>query len=477
MTKDQKFIKNMFWGCIAALVLVFLLSVGSFIVMNQNIRHEAANSTVVSLAGNMHMQSQRMALLGLSLASTKDAELRARLRSEIRELEASMEAAHRRLLRGESGDERGGGLPESLRQIYYDKPVDLDKKVQDFIAQATALADEQDALLTFDNSHLVSIILASRELLKDLAELTSRYRVEGEHGIVRLQSIASAVLTVTIIVIFVLAGVIFYPMLKILSRELQQRSQSAAALEDMTQKLQDHADELERSNKALNEFSGIIAHDLRAPLRTISAFGDLLKKKSEVVWTQQEQKFIELIQGAIARMDRLIVDLLGYSRVSSQVQSFEKIDLSELLEEVLFDLKSSIAEFDAKLTVDKLPTIEADRTQIRQVFQNLIQNALKFRHSQRKPEISIKAEKTNLQKQTAHRFEIRDNGIGFDPVHSKRIFQVFRRLHGESEYEGVGMGLAICQRIVERHGGDIWAEGEKDKGAAIIFVLPERQNR
>lgn len=473
--KDREFIRRTVWAISSALFAVLLLSIGSYIVMSENIKHEAASARVVSTSGHEHMYSQRIALLCLSLFSTKDIDLRNKLRAQIRELADSTEQSHRTLVLEHWPSTTSDDFPPEIKKFYFEPPVMLDQKIRSFISETRALIAVKDEDLSLDDPHLSAIVSLSTELLKDLDKLTMLYREEGERGIQRLQEIELLVLGATLLVLAGTGAAIFYPVIRRLGDELRQRTESAQALARMGEKLKSHAKELERSNQALDQFATIVAHDLRAPLRTISGFGELLLKKWDDRSSPEEKQYMGFLQGAIKRMDQLIVDLLAYSRVSSEVQSFEKIDMRQIVDEIAIDLKATIAEADTQLEIGSLPTIEGDRTQLRQLFQNLVQNALKFRHPKRKPHIKIYSERSQLGEQQAFRVIVEDNGIGFDQAHATRIFQVFKRLHTEEEYEGSGIGLAICKRVVERHHGQIIAQGIPGKGASIIALLPEHQ--
>lgn len=238
------------------------------------------------------------------------------------------------------------------------------------------------------------------------------------------------------------------------------------------EKLKLYANRLEASNEELQNFATVAAHDLQEPLRKIQSFGERLKTKAKDVLTPELMDYVDRIQSSAERMRRLIDDLLSYSRVASRAQPFEPVDLNQLLSEVLTDLEVRIEQADAKIHVGKLPRIEADPAQIRQLFQNLLSNALKFKKPGVAPEIAVDATVSgNICTVT-----VQDNGIGFEEKYLDRIFKIFQRLHGRFEYEGTGIGLAICRRIVERHGGTLTARSAPGEGATFIAELPLQQN-
>jgi two-component system sensor kinase FixL len=240
--------------------------------------------------------------------------------------------------------------------------------------------------------------------------------------------------------------------------------------------------QLERSNRELQDFAFAASHDLQEPLRKIQAFGERLKSRSPHL-DEQSQDYLARMQSAAARMQTLIQDLLAFSRVMTRGQPFKPVPLKEVLREVLSDLEVRIEQVGATIEADELPVVQADRTQMRQLLQNLIGNALKFRHPTRRPVVRVSANKLPPEPGGTERTErterielvVADNGIGFEGRYADRIFGLFQRLHGRTEYEGSGVGLAICRRIAERHGGTINATAVPDRGATFTVVLPLKQ--
>lgn len=243
--------------------------------------------------------------------------------------------------------------------------------------------------------------------------------------------------------------------------------------------------ELARSNSELQQFASIASHDLQEPLRKIQTFGNRLKNKYAEALTEQGLDYLERMQNAAERMQILIDDLLSLSRVTTKAQPFVTVNLNQITQEVLSDLEVRIQQCNNCVTVSELPTIDADPVQMRQLLQNLISNALKFHHGE-KPQ-AIKVYSHNLESEanttggssTLEWFQliVEDNGIGFDEKYLDRIFNVFQRLHTRSEYEGTGMGLAICRKIAERHGGSITGKSTLGQGAKFIVKLPKQQRK
>ena len=241
-------------------------------------------------------------------------------------------------------------------------------------------------------------------------------------------------------------------------------------------------DELERSNQELEQFAYIASHDLQEPLRKVKTFGDRLVQKYAEMLGDQGQDYLKRMENATSRMQTLIDDLLTYSRVTSKAQPFAVVNLNDIVREVLSDLEIKIEEVNAQIQVDDLPVIKADPVQMRQLFQNLIGNALKFSRPHIPPVIEVKSFSKPigeglLRDHPICVISVTDNGIGFEEKYNEQIFQVFQRLHGRKEYAGTGIGLAVCRKIVMRHGGTIEAKSVPEKGATFTVTLPIRQTK
>ncbi len=240
-------------------------------------------------------------------------------------------------------------------------------------------------------------------------------------------------------------------------------------------KLKVYTLQLEQSNRELQDFAFVASHDLQEPLRKIQAFGDRLKSKYSEVLAEQGRDYLERMQGASNRMQTLIEDLLNFSRVTTKAQPFVAVNLNQVLKGVLSDLETRIEQVGGKVEFGDLLTIEADPSQMRQIIQNLISNALKFHQPNCPPVVKIDSKIITKDGQNLCEIRIADNGIGFDEKYLDRIFIVFQRLHGRSEYEGTGIGLAICRKIVERHSGSITATSTPSQGSTFIITLPVNQ--
>ena len=236
------------------------------------------------------------------------------------------------------------------------------------------------------------------------------------------------------------------------------------------QALREQAEKLARSNAELEQFAYVASHDLQEPLRKIRAFGDRLKSKCSGELSPDGEDCLRRMQNAAARMQTLIQDLLSLSRVSSQGQPLTPVDLGDVMRAVISDLEIRMEQVGTRVEVGLLPVVVGDRVQLGQLFQNLIANALKFHKPEEPPVVEVWSEAVSGRPDVCQ-IVVRDHGIGFDEKYLARIFQVFQRLHGRSEYEGTGIGLALCRKIVERHDGAITASSAPGEGARFVVTL------
>ena len=302
-------------------------------------------------------------------------------------------------------------------------------------------------------------------------------RIAGQEAGLYSQSVGTAVFAVLFCVVLTLT--LFY-VARIADRVEDERvraeranaeaapalAERAAQLERANAELAETTARLERSNEELQRFATVASHDLREPLRVVSGFADLLARRHGDELGADGKRFVEAITGGVARMDEMIADLLAYARAGRVDQPLEPVDANEVVSEVLEGLQRAVEEAHAEVEVEQLPMVNGNAAALRQLFQNLIANAIKF-VDEATPRVRIWA----AEVPEGWRFTIRDNGIGIDADHAERIFGMFTRLHGAERYPGTGVGLAVCQRIVDVHGGRIWVEPSPGGGSQFMFTI------
>lgn len=243
-------------------------------------------------------------------------------------------------------------------------------------------------------------------------------------------------------------------------KDARQAQSVSGQLEEVNQRLK-------ASNERLEQFTYAVSHDLQEPLRMVTSYLQLLEQQYSDQLDEDAKEFIEYAVDGAERMEDMIDSLLAYSRVETEGDPFEPVDLNAVVDDVLADLQFKIEENDAEIIVNDLPRVEGDSNQLRQVFQNLLDNAIEY-SSDNPPRMYVSAERDSSE----WIISVRDEGMGIDPEHTDRIFAVFQRLHTPEEHPGTGIGLALCEQIVERHGGKIWVDSELDEGTTFSLTLP-----
>ena len=258
-------------------------------------------------------------------------------------------------------------------------------------------------------------------------------------------------------------------------RDITQQNRAEEALRKSNEKLRQFATQLERSNRELQDFAYVTSHYLQEPLRKIVVFGEQLKESNAGKFGPESLDYLDRMQEAAARMQTLINDLLAFSRIITKAQPFTPVNLAEVASDVVEDLEGRIEQVKGRVEVGTLPVIEAEPLQMRQLLQNLIGNALKFRRPDEPPVVKVGAQiipDPDTPEKKLCRLTVSDNCIGFDEKYLDRIFNVFQRLHNRNEYEGTGMGLAIVKKIALYHGGDITAKSKPGEGSTFILTVP-----
>ena len=247
----------------------------------------------------------------------------------------------------------------------------------------------------------------------------------------------------------------------------QDRALLERSLELTSEELGQRNAELARSNQELQQFAYVVSHDLQEPLRSIAGYAQLIERRHRPA-SPEAAELLEAIVASARRMQALIQDLLSYARVGSKGTGADAVELTEVVTNALANLQVAIAESQAEIVTGALPALRGDRSQLTQLVQNLVGNALKFRSPER-PRVRIAAERRAREWVVS----VADNGIGIPPEHAQRIFQIFQRLHDRERYPGTGIGLAICDRIVKNHGGRIWATPGPEGGTIFAFTIPD----
>lgn len=250
--------------------------------------------------------------------------------------------------------------------------------------------------------------------------------------------------------------------------QVEEVERSRTEIQEAHARLSEQTEELERSNRDLEQFAYVASHDLQEPLRKVASFTQLLQKRYGGQLDERADQYIEFAVDGAKRMQRLIQDLLGFSRVGRVSGELTDVDLGDALAQALDNLEEAVAETGAQVTHDDLPVVRGERPLLVQLLQNLVGNAVKFRHPDRVPQVHLSAERDGDEWVV----RCRDNGIGIDEQYAERVFVIFQRLHAKDVYEGTGIGLALCKKIVEFHGGRIWIDPPQGEGTSIRWTLP-----
>ncbi len=470
------------------ITLRFTVTIGLLIVLNVVFyelqrRQTAAGDSggrVIETSGRQRALVTRTALLAGSLFDARGTSGEKYWREELLQGMRLLEQSHQSLLREE--------LPPAMRPIYFEKPLVLSERMEVYLAAVRGMAEGAPDPLKLEK--VVQLAL-SKEFSEGLDVAVREYRAAYDGTLRQSIALREWSLRLNLLLLSVVGVFAFLPMVRRLRKDMADLARLNIILEERVTSeeqaqvaMSKHASELTRSNTELEQFASVASLDLQEPLRKILAFGDRLQQKCGSSLDPESLDYLKRMRGAAGRMQDLINGLLNYSRVSSRAQPFEPVQLSKVVSEVLTDLEARIEQAAARVEVTLLPEIDADPMQMRQLMQNLIGNALKFHRQDRLPLIRVEGHALSSQQAQERGYSpheelcaitVEDNGVGFDPKHADRMFNVFQRLHSRKEFEGTGVGLAICRKIAERHGGQITAKSQVGQGATFTITLPLRQ--
>jgi signal transduction histidine kinase len=446
---------------IGALILSFIL--GGFLLGDRLVSLDAP---MVNAVTRIKMEA---AITGLIVEEVLSNGIVAGLEDNWKPLDAAV-AALRRLTEVPT-DWKTVLLP--FHRLGFQSIIDeMEKKRVDWSTKADRRAREGDQSLVLTDAKK-QYQSAFSEFMAVVDRLDHLLRKNLRRNTKRFHQIQWALIFFCLVLTF-LGGAVLYRFESQRSRYLQELlltgERLAAEAQDhmhTARKLARRTEEMERSNKDLQQFAYVASHDLQEPLRMVSSYVQLLQRRYQGRLDADADDFIGFAVDGATRMQQLIQDLLSYSRVNTHGNPPSPTDVEAVLGQVITNLRLAIDESGARITHESLPIVEADSTQLNQLFQNLIANAVKFR-GKLPPKIHITAAKEDPY----WVFSVRDNGIGFDPDYADRIFTIFQRLHSRNDYPGTGMGLAICKRIVERHGGSIWVKSAPGDGSTFYFTFP-----
>src|SRR5712692_8866874 len=422
---------------------------------------------------------KNLSTLGRVIAANSTASLAFRNEGDAREILSALRAEPHIV---------AAGLYDKDGKLFARYPADLP-------VAAFPAAPDRDGY-RFEHSHLVGFAPVAQATNARLGTLYLQSDLTAVYGTLRLAGgIAALVMGVSLLVAYLLSatlqGTISRPILALAetAKAVSDRhdysvrapklgadelglltdafNQMLSRIEDQDRARRKLITELERSNKELEQFAYVASHDLQEPLRMVSSYTELLERRYGDKLDDKGRTFINFAVDGAVRMQRLINDLLEFSRVSTRGKPMQPVDVNRVLGAVRINLSVAIQEANALVTSDELPTVMADETQLVQLLQNLVGNAIKFK-GDKSPRVHIAA----CERDGEWVFTVRDNGIGIDPEYFDRIFVIFQRLHVTADYPGTGIGLAVCKRIAERHGGRIWVESEPGNGATFSFSIP-----
>jgi|GEM_PF-3672421 len=477
--KQRQFVRLVRRAFLLALLIITTLLFADYYILSRQLQNLQGNAAYVEISGQQRMLVQRMALLALGLTTTNNPDLQNQFQDEISKHLDRMMIAHHAIVEGSAEmnlppSAAVSNLSGEIFDLYFSEEQELNNRLLTFFGAIENLIGAEPSDWNIDHPSLSEITLASTSLLEDLRITTEFYREKGENGILQLRRTKIFLLIGTLALLAAIALLVFLPLLRKLKNEFHKRERAEANLKKAARSLKVRSIELERSNNELEQFAGIVAHDLKAPLTNIQAFLDIISTSVGGDFQERFREPLEHIDQGLNRMRTMISDLLAYSKVTEGDRTLNQaVDLKQIITEITEDLTATIKEVEAEIVLKDLPVVQADPSQMRQLFQNLISNALKFGKPNETPKIEISGAIHNAKDNGCSALiTVKDNGIGFDSkLHAERVFKIFRRFHSK-EYEGSGVGLSICKRIVERYNGTINVDSSPGKGCRFRIELP-----
>ena len=495
-------------------IFLAVVVTGNFFLSEQRIAATKFISDVMDNMGQQRMLAQRIALLSRSMIDSPYASARKTFREEIKSLADVFETTHEDLLRGELSEKLPRSTREKVQSVYLEKPFYLEKNIKQFIASARSFAGASNEALSVDNPYFLYIqsLAQSDRLVNALNLVVSHYQHESSMIIRRGIRLGRMQLAIFFLLLTGLVVFVFSPMVRLIRNEIERLEGDNVVLDQQAQEMtvvnkkikdkesalfeimeditvqkknlqvevaerkkaeiaqQALMDKLERVNKELNEFSYVVSHDLKAPLRGIGSLATWLVKDYGDKLDKEAKESLDLIADRVKRMSHLIDGLLQLAKLGRTEGELQEVDLRVLMREVV-DFINPPASLSISLAPD-LPTVFCDRTRIHQVFQNLLSNAIKYMD---KPHGQIAV--SVADRNDFWEFSVQDDGPGIDKKHHEKIFKIFQTLAPRDSSESTGIGLSIVKKIVETYGGKTWIDSELGAGSKFSFTLPKAAQR
>ncbi len=492
--------KNLTVRYLIALFLIASLMVAAYTLIRISLYKQASDSRVINLSGRQRMLSQKLTKEVLLLVQSETPEMKENYRELLRVTLASWSKVHMGLQYGDEELNLPGNNSQEVQNLF--------AEIEPHYRIIKSSADKILALRSIDLKPLSirtplvnNIVEASPLYLGWMDRTVFQYDKEAQGRVDRLKRLEAFILTAVLLLLSLVALLIFRPMVsrvrrsyrdfqranEQLKQEITERRTAESLIKEQNERLKDEVDErkraeektrgysaeLQSANNDLEAFSYSVSHDLRAPLRAIDGFSHMLLENHREVLNKEGRRILDVIRDNTGRMGRLIDDLLSFSRLGRKEVTKKDIDMEKMVKDISKEVKALDPERKFEMKVNALPFACGDESLIREVLINLLSNAIRFSKNEKGSVIEVGG---RLEKDE-NIYYVKDNGVGFDMKYSDKLFGVFQRLHSQQEFKGTGVGLALVQRIIYRHGGRVWAEGKVNKGATFYFTLPLRKEK